>query len=394
MAEAARFDAVVVGAGLAGATMAERLASAGRSVLVVDRREHLAGNAFDHADAHGVVIHRYGPHIFHTNSDLVAAYLSRFTAWRPYRHRVLARVSWRGRQELVPIPINRTTINRLYGTDLDPAGVAALLDRLREPRSPLATSEDVVVDAVGRELYEAFFRGYTRKQWGRDPSGLDAAVTARIPTRCDDDDRYFTDSFQAMPAEGYAALVARMLDHPNIRVELSRDLSAAAAHALAPLVVWTGPLDAYFGSDLGALPWRSLRFEHEHRPLVRAQAAPVVNECDAVVPFTRTSELTQITGQAHAGTTLTREFPQDHGDPYYPVPAPEAKALADRYRARAASEPATIFVGRLAQYRYFNMDQVVAAALTQAEKCTAQSPSFPPADDPTAERLHRDGAGG
>ncbi len=388
MAEATRFDAVVVGAGLAGATMAERLACAGRSVLVVDRRDHLAGNAFDHPDVHGVVIHRYGPHIFHSNSDAVVAYLSRFTAWRPYQHRVLARVPWRGRSELVPVPINRITINRLYGTDLDSAGVAALLERLREPRAPLATSEDVVLNAVGRELYEAFFRGYTRKQWGRDPSELDAAVTARIPTRSDDDDRYFTDSFQAMPADGYAALVERMLAQPRIQVELGRDLSAAAAHALAPLVVWTGPLDVYFACDYGPLPWRSLRFEHEHRPVICAQAAPVINECDASVPFTRTSELTQITGQVHAGTTLTREFPQDHGEPYYPVPAPEAKALADRYRTRAAAEPATIFVGRLAQYRYFNMDQVVAAALTQAEKLGA------PPDGPSGVRLHADRVGG
>ncbi len=365
----ARADAVVVGAGFSGAVIAERLAAAGREVLVVDARDHIGGNAHDRLDAHGVAIHPYGPHIFHTNSDEVIAYLSRFTAWRPYTHRVLATVPWRGGRMTVPIPINRTTINRLYGTDLDPAGVAALLERLREPRSPLRTSEDVVLNAVGRELYEAFFRGYTRKQWGRDPAQLDHTVTARIPTRCDDDDRYFTDRFQQMPADGFAPLFARLLDHPRIRVELGTALDAATAHARGRLVVWTGPLDAYFGHVHGRLPWRSLRFEHRHEPgrgLI--QAAPVINEGDEAVPWTRTTEFRWLTGQAHSGSSLVREYAQDHGDPYYPVPAPEAKALQQRYHAMAEAEPDTLFVGRLAQYRYFNMDQVVAAALVQAAK--------------------------
>jgi UDP-galactopyranose mutase len=374
MTTAPQVDVLVVGAGFAGAVMAERLAEAERSVLVIDRRDHLGGNAHDRLDAHGVLIHPYGPHIFHTNSDEVFAYLSRFTAWRAYEHRVLARVPWRGGHPLVPIPINRATVNRLYGLDLDAAGVAAFLERQREPRQPRATAEDAVLDQVGRELCDAFFRGYTRKQWGRDLAALDAAVTARIPVRHDDDDRYFTDRHQAMPADGFDALFRRLLTHPRIRVELGRPFDPAHDRARARHLVYTGPIDHFYADHFGPLPWRSLRFELHHQPQGGlALPAAVVNECDAAVPYTRTSEMRRITGQEHAGTTLVREYAQAEGDPYYPIPAPEARALHHRYHELAEREHGVTFVGRLAQYRYFNMDQVVGAALAKARELTGAS---------------------
>jgi UDP-galactopyranose mutase len=239
------YDVMVVGAGFAGSVMAERLASqAGQKVLVVDRRPHIAGNAYDRVDASGLLIHQYGPHIFHTNSAEIFTYLSQFTEWRPYEHRVLAHVDG----QLLPIPINRTTINRLYGLELDDeAAAAAFLASHAQPVEPIVTSADVVVSAVGRELYEKFFRGYTRKQWGLDPSQLDKSVTSRVPTRTNTDDRYFTDRFQAMPREGYTRMFERMLDHPNIEVMLGvdyRDAQAAVAH---DRLVFTGPIDEYFG---------------------------------------------------------------------------------------------------------------------------------------------------
>jgi len=361
-----RWDVLIVGAGYAGAVMAERCAAAGRSVLVIDRREHIAGNAYDHPDAHGVTVHDYGPHIFHTNSDEVVAYLSRFTAWRPYEHRVRARVG----EELYPIPINRLTLAKFFDREVeDEAAARALLEEVREPRAEIRTSEDVVIDAVGRELYEAFFRGYTRKQWHRDPSELDRSVCARIPTRTDDDCRYFTDAFQQMPADGYTAMFRRILDHPNITVEVGTAYDAARHRPLARHLVWTGPVDRFFDRRFGELPYRSLRFEHQHRAGVdRAQSVGTINEPQMDVPYTRTTEFKHLTGQDHDGTSLVREYPlgDGEGDPYYPIPNPETKALYDRYKALADSVRDVTFVGRLAQYRYYNMDQVVAAALTRA----------------------------
>lgn len=353
---------LVVGAGFAGSVCAERLASAGHHVRVIDRRPHIGGNAFDEIDPHGIRVHRYGPHIFHTNAPRIADYLSRFTAWRPYEHRVLAEV--RGMR--VPLPINRSTINRLYGLDLDEAGVAAFLERAREPRDRIVTSEDMVLASVGRELGDLFFRGYTRKQWGLDLAELSASVLARIPVRTNDDDRYFTDTFQNMPADGYTALFSRMLDHPRISVELGVDFARQMQRGV-DRVVFTGPIDAYFDEALGRLPYRSLSFVFEHLPdTERYQEVAQVNFPNAHA-YTRITEFKHITGQTARGTTIVREYPQSEGEPYYPVPRPENEALYQRYKALALSERNTLFVGRLAQYRYYNMDQVVAAALTAVE---------------------------
>jgi UDP-galactopyranose mutase len=353
------FDWLVVGAGFAGATVAERLAKDARQrVLVCERRNHIAGNAYDHYDDAGILVHRYGPHIFHTNSREVFEYLSHFTAWRPYQHRVLASVEG----QLVPFPINLDTINRLYGLGLNALELERFLASQAEPRTPIRTSEDVVVSAVGRDLYLKFFRNYTRKQWDLDPSELDASVTARVPTRLNRDDRYFTDTYQAMPAHGYTRMFERMLDHPNIKLLLNVDYRELAGLVPFERMVYTGPIDEYFGFRYGKLPYRSLEFVFETHDTPVFQEAPVVNYPNEYA-YTRVTEFKYLTGQEQARTTVVYEYPRGEGDPYYPVPRPENGALYKEYKSLADAEPRTAFVGRLATYKYYNMDQVVAQAL-------------------------------
>jgi UDP-galactopyranose mutase len=360
------YEVVVVGAGFAGSVLAERLATqAGKRVLVLDRRPHIGGNAYDEYDDRGVLVHRYGPHIFHTNSVDVFDYLSQFTEWRRYEHRVLACV----RGQLVPIPINRTTVNRLFGLTLaDDASVEAFYATRAEPRLPARTSEDVVVGRVGQELYELFFRGYTRKQWGLDPSQLDASVTARVPTRSDDDDRYFTDRYQAMPKDGYTTMFTRMLDQPNIEVRVGVDFAAVRDRLDYGQLIYTGPIDEFFEHRFGPLPYRSLRFEFEQLDLPRSMPVGTINYPDEAIPYTRVTEFKHLTGQTGPVTTLVREFPTAVGDPYYPIPRPENADLYRRYQALAEATPGVRFVGRLATYKYYNMDQVVAQALATYRK--------------------------
>jgi UDP-galactopyranose mutase len=354
------FDYLVVGAGFAGSVVAERMARGfGKKVLVVDRRNHIAGNAYDCLDDHGLLIHRYGPHIFHTNSEQVFQYLSEFTSWRPYEHRVLASVDGK----LVPIPINLDTVNALYGRDLDSEQVEEFLASVAEPRETIRTSEDVVVSRVGRYLYSKLFQNYTRKQWGLDPSQLDAQVTARIPVRTNRDDRYFGDKFQAMPLFGYTRMFENMLDHPNIQVELGVEYRDLVKRVNFRELVYTGPVDEYFDYRFGKLPYRSLRFQHETLPIERLQQVAVVNYPNEH-RYTRITEFKHLTGQAHEKTSVVYEFPSAEGDPYYPIPCQKNAATYKRYAELAAATPDVHFVGRLATYRYYNMDQVVAQALT------------------------------
>ena len=352
---------MIVGAGFAGSVVARELAEAGHSCRVIDQRPHIGGNAFDEVDANGILIHRYGPHIFHTNAHRIFGWLSRFTDWRPYEHRVLSFVGGK----TYPFPINRDTLNQLYGLCLDEAGAQAFFESVREPRNPVRTSEDVVLNSVGRDLYEKFFLNYTRKQWGMDPSQLKAGVAARIPIRTNSDDRYFTDTFQAMPAKGYTRMFENILDHPLISVltgvgfsEIDHDERAAFRH-----IVYTGPIDAFFGYRFGALPYRSLRFEHDHLHNVeRFQAVGTVNYPNDH-DFTRITEFKYLTGQVHTGTSIVREYPLAHGDPYYPIPSYQNEMILKRYEELAKQQLDVTFVGRLAQYRYYNMDQVVGAAI-------------------------------
>jgi UDP-galactopyranose mutase len=364
------YDWLVVGAGFAGSVLAERLArQRGERVLVIDRRPHVAGNAYDHLDAAGLLIHQYGPHIFHTNSRAVFEYLSRFTGWRPYQHQVLGHVDGR----LVPIPINLDTINALYRLDLTSRELEAWFAARAEPVDIIRTSEDVVVSKVGRELYEKFFRGYTRKQWGLDPSELDRSVTARVPVRTDRNDRYFTDEFQFMPAQGYTRMFERMLDHPNITVRTGVDYRAIQREVSFARLIWTGPVDEFFGCRFGRLPYRSLRFVHETLDQEWFQRVGTVNYPQTEA-YTRITEYKHLTGQMHPRTSITYEYPEAEGDPYYPVPRPENQLLYKRYEALADATEHTWFVGRLATYRYYNMDQVVAQALATFKRIEASVP--------------------
>jgi UDP-galactopyranose mutase len=368
-AEEAGYDYVIVGAGFAGSVLAERLASeSGKRVLIVERRPHIGGNAYDEYDAAGVMVHRYGPHIFHTNSPKVVDYLSRFTAWRPYEHRVLADVDGK----LVPMPINLTTLGALYDREFSAAQAEAFLAARAVKVDTVESSEDMVVSQVGRELYEKFFRGYTRKQWGLDPSQLDRSVAARVPTRTNRDDRYFTDSFQAMPLHGYTKMFEAMLDHPNISVMLDTDFAAVQHTLCYGKLIYSGPIDEYFNYCFGRLPYRSLKFRHVTVDQPWFQSVAVVNYPSEDVPHTRITEYKYLTGQQHAQTSLTYEIPSAEGDPYYPIPRPENAELFHRYQALADAADVT-FVGRLATYKYYNMDQVVAQALATYQGLAKQA---------------------
>ncbi len=354
------FDFLIVGAGFSGSVIAERLASqSGKKVLVVDRRNHIGGNAYDCYDNAGILTHKYGPHIFHTNSREVFEYLSQFTEWRSYQHRVLASVDG----QLVPIPINLDTINKLYGLNLNSFQVEEFFAKVAEPKEYIRNSEDVVVSKVGRELYEKFFRNYTRKQWGLDPSELDKSVIARIPTRTNRDSRYFTDTYQAMPLFGYTRMFERMLAHPNIKIMLNTDYREVVRAIPCRETIYTGPIDEYFDCRYGKLPYRSLEFKHETHHMPVYQLAPVVNYPNEYL-YTRITEFKYLTGQEHPKTSIVYEFPRSEGDPYYPVPRPENSEIYKKYKALADATAGVYFVGRLATYKYYNMDQVVAQALT------------------------------
>ncbi|HYT35040.1 MAG TPA: UDP-galactopyranose mutase [Ktedonobacteraceae bacterium] len=361
------FDYLIVGAGFAGSVIAERLASqANKKVLLIDKRDHIGGNAYDHYNDDGILIHKYGPHIFHTNSREVFEYLSQFTQWRLYEHRVLASVEGK----LLPIPINLDTINKLYGLNLNSVELEAFFASAAEPRDSIRTSEDVVVSKVGRELYEKFFRNYTRKQWGLDPSELDATVTARVPTRTNRDDRYFTDKYQVMPLHGYTRMFEKLLSHPNITIMLNTDYREVEERFPYRESIYSGPIDEFFNFCYGKLPYRSLEFDFKTFAMPVYQPVAVVNYPNDHA-YTRVTEFKYLTGQEHPKTTAVFEYPRAEGDPYYPVPRPENTILYQRYKALADATPGVHFVGRLATYKYYNMDQVVAQALTLYKRIAA-----------------------
>ncbi len=362
------YDYLIVGAGLSGSVLAERLATSGKKVLIVDKRSHIGGNTYDFYNDDGLLVHKYGPHIFHTNSADVFHYLGRFTEWRPYEHRVLASVDGM----MVPIPINQNTINNLFGLNLSGNEVMDFLKSKAEKKDRVVTSEDVVVNSVGRELYEKFFRGYTRKQWGMDPSELDASVAARIPVRSNRDNRYFTDTYQTMPLHGYTKMFEKILSHPNIHVMLNVDYKDLEGNVAFRKMIYTGPVDYYFDYCYGKLPYRSIDFKFKTFDREEFQATGTVNFPNDQA-FTRITEFKYLTGQQHTKTTVVYEYPQAEGDPYYPVPRPENAELYRKYQLLAQTLPDVYFSGRLGTYKYYNMDQVVAQSLTLFKKIQAES---------------------
>jgi UDP-galactopyranose mutase len=368
------WDYVIVGAGFAGSVLAERLASRlGKTCLVLDKRDHIAGNAHDFIDRAGVLIHGYGPHYFRTNSQRIVDYLSQFTEWHPVEYRIL---SWT-HGAYWQFPINLNTFEQFIERPSNSEEMEQMLEKWRVPIAEPRNSEEVIISQVGRPLYERFFENYTRKQWRREPRDLDPSVCGRIPIRTNRDNRYLTERFQALPVRGYTAMFERMLSHPKIEVRLKTDFHEARGQLRYHKLIYTGPIDAYFDQCLGPLPYRSLRFEPEsftdrefYQPAMQVNYP---NDYD----FTRIVEIKHATGQKIDATTIVREYPEDFGpgkEPYYPIPAPDTRALYEKYAELAAAERDVTFVGRLATYRYYNMDQVVGMALAEFDKIAARSP--------------------
>ena len=361
------FDFLIVGAGFAGSVLAERIASQlGKTCLVVERRNHIGGNAHDLYDRAGVLIHAYGPHYFRTNSQRIIDYLSQFTEWHKVEYKILSWTHGRFWQ----FPINLNTFEQLIGRPSTTEEMEAKLAQWRVPIDNAKNSEEVIVSQVGWKLYEMFFKNYTRKQWQRDAKGLDPSVCGRIPIRTNRDDRYLSEKFQALPKDGYTAMFRKMLSHPNIEVRLNTNYREVRRHVRFGHLIFTGPIDEYFGHCFGRLPYRSLRFEPETLPQEYFQPGMQVNYPNDH-EFTRIVEIKYATGQNLPSTTIVREYPQNFApgrEPYYPIPAPDAKALYSKYAERAVLEKNVSFVGRLATYRYYNMDQVVGMALAEFDR--------------------------
>lgn len=357
------FPYVVVGAGLAGCTVAERLAASGREVLVVEKRPHIAGNAYDTLDDAGLLVKPYGPHIFHTSDHDVWEYLNRFTSFNGYEHRVLARV--RGLE--VYLPVNVATAEILYGRSFTGTEFEEFLRARRLSFPEIRNSREMALSQVGEELYELFFRHYTRKQWGVEPEELDPEVLGRLPVRFNRDTRYFTDPWQGIPRHGYTRMCRAMLDHPAIHLLLQTDYFAVRRRLGRHTLVFTGPIDSYFSCCYGPLPYRSLEFRFVTLEQERFQNAAVVNYPNDH-DYTRITEFKHFYGQVHPHTTVCYEYPRAEGEPYYPIPRRANRELYQRYQRRAEKLPRVHFVGRLAEYRYLNMDQVVGRALQTARR--------------------------
>jgi len=355
-------DVLIVGAGFAGLVMAERLSNElGKTCLVVDRRDHIGGNAYDYYNDAGVLVHKYGPHLFHTNSSRILEYLSKFTEWIPAQYKVK---SFTG-GKLYSFPLNLETFEQWVGDWRTTEDMEEFLASVRVPIEHPKNSEEVIISQVGWKLYEMFYKGYTLKQWGRHPRDLDASVCARIPIRTDRNELYFNDTYQCMPKDGYTAMFRRMLNNPRIQFLVNTD--HRDINVCREWTVYTGPIDEYFGYAEGKLPYRSLSFVHETFSQGFYQPAVVVNYPNSE-NFTRIVEIKHVTGQKCSNTTIVKEYPESEGEPYYPIPAPDAAAAYGRYKGLIDMTRRVSFVGRLATYKYLNMDQVVGQALSEFEK--------------------------
>ncbi len=355
------FDYLIVGAGFAGSVMAERIATQlNKKVLIIEKRDHIGGNAYDEYDEHGILVHRYGPHIFHTNSKKVFDYLSQFTEWRFYEHKVLAKLN----NSLYPIPINRITINKLYDLNFkNDDQINDYLNKVRLSHKPIQNSEDIIVSQVGYDLFEKFFKYYTKKQWNLEPRELSPQVCGRIPVRKNDDCRYFTDKNQFMPKNGYTKMFEKMLSNSNIEIVLNTDYKTIINDIKFDKMIYTGPIDYFFDYKFGKLPYRSIKFKFENFKTDKYQETAQINYVSPEVKYTRVIEHKYLSGQVSNSTTISKEYPLFDGEPYYPVPTEENRMLYLKYEAETNKLKDFIFCGRLAEYQYFNMDQVVASTL-------------------------------
>lgn len=360
------YDYLIIGAGFAGAVAAERLASQkNKKVLIVEKRNHIGGNAYDEYDEYGILVHRYGPHLFHTNSKEVFDYLSKFTEWRFYEHKVLARLG----DNLYPIPINRITLNKLYKLELKTeTECQKYLEKIREKRYPILNSEDIIVNQVGYDLFEKFFKYYTIKQWGLEPKELAPSVCGRIPVRYNDDCRYFTNKYQFIPKLGYTKMFENMLNHKNIEIILNTDYKKIINEIKFDKMIYTGPIDYFFDYCYGKLPYRSIRFEWENHKMESFQENSVINYVDLSEKFTRIVEYKKISNSIAQTTTITKEYAQNEGEPFYPIPTKANQIIYSKYENLLTKYKNVMFIGRLAEYRYYNMDQVVIRALTLTDK--------------------------
>ncbi|MDR0484706.1 MAG: UDP-galactopyranose mutase [Alphaproteobacteria bacterium] len=356
-----KYDYLIVGAGYAGAVYARLAADKGLKVLLIDKREHIGGNAYDSYDEGGILIHNYGPHIFHTNSKRVWDFLSQFTKWNYFQHWVLTSVDG----QLLPMPINVNTINKLYGTSYNAFNIHEFYEsKKKNIEGEIKNSEEIVISQIGEDLYEKFFKNYTKKQWGVQPSELDKSVLARIPIRYNLDPRYFTDKYQAMPAEGYTRMFANILDSKNIEVRLGVYMQDIIGEIEYDKMVYTGKLDEFFDYKHGQLPYRSLQFEFETFDREKYQEAPVINYPNDY-DFTRITEYKQLTGQISRNTTISREYSQNEGEPYYPILNETTAKMVEKYKEEVAQLKNVYFIGRLAEYKYYNMDYVVSSSMNK-----------------------------
>lgn len=354
-----KYEYVVVGAGISGLTVAERIANVlNKKVLVIEKRNHIGGNVYDSYNEDGILIHNYGPHIFHTNDKEVYDYLSRFTAWIDFWHRVLTCVDG----NLLPMPITLETINALYHTEFTSEEMEAFLKERAVKLPEIKTSKDVALSKVGEEIYEKFFENYTKKQWGMDPARIDTSVISRIPVRYNRDTRYFTDKYQGMPKHGYTKLCESMAKNSNIKILLNTDYKEVINEIEYGMLIYTGPTDYFYDYKYGKMAYRSLEFVFETYDREEYQPAPVVNYPNDY-DFTRITEFKKLTGQTHAKTTILKEFPKSEGEPYYPFPTKEYREQFEKYRREMEKETKVFFLGRLAEYRYYNMDAAVRSAL-------------------------------
>jgi UDP-galactopyranose mutase len=365
-----KYDCLIVGAGISGLVVAERMASVGYTSLVVDKRNHFGGNCYDYKDEAGVLIHKYGPHYFRASSDRITDYLSQFTEWMPTEYNIRSYTQGK----FWNFPINLNTFETFLGRPSTTEEFEAWIEEKRIPIEDPKNSEEVIISQVGWELYEMFFKGYTKKQWRMDPKELDKSVCGRIPIRTNRDDRYLREPFQALPTEGYTAMFQRMISSMGEKVEIKLETcwEEIKNQVNYRWLVYTGPIDKYFDNCYGPLPYRSLKAREETSGKTGFwQPTMQINYPDVSVPFTRIVEIKHATCQDTPYTTIVREFPADYtegSEPYYPVPFQESKDLYAKYKALADKEEKVSFTGRLATYRYYNMDQVVGMALVEAEK--------------------------